>query len=211
MSDDAVGQVIDGLWRFVAVHPDWTETQGGEDGWDPRVSWWVVAAPDGLVLIDPLVEDWQALDLLLSDRGCVGIVRTCHWHQRSAAEAASRYGVRVWAGTDLDGRMRRPIDHKLRDQDEIFGALRVINVERDDEIVLWLGEQAALVFGDAMIRSGSGELQVCPESWTQPPGGAARLRTLLGGLTDLAPEHVLVSHGPLILGNGLASLEAATG
>jgi hypothetical protein len=33
----------------------------------------------------------------------------------------------------------------------------------------------------------------------------------LGGLTDLAPEHVLVSHGPLILGNGLASLEAATG
>jgi glyoxylase-like metal-dependent hydrolase (beta-lactamase superfamily II) len=209
MPDDVVGQIVDGLWRFVAVHPDWTDGEGGE-GWDPRVSWWVAAVPEGLVLIDPLVEDWQALDQLLSDRGCVGIIRTCHWHQRSVAEAASRYGAPVWAALDPRGRKRRPIDHELHDQDEIFGALRVIYVERDDEVALWLAEQRALVFGDAMIRGGTGELQVCPESWTQPAGGPARLRTLLNGLTELAPEHVFVSHGPLVLGDGLASLAAAT-
>jgi hypothetical protein len=33
---------------------------------------------------------------------------------------------------------------------------------------------------------------------------------LLGGLTDLPIEHVLVSHGPLVLGDGLASIRRAT-
>jgi hypothetical protein len=60
-----------------------------------------------------------------------------------------------------------------------------------------------------MIRSGTGELRVCPDSWTQPKGGSARLRSLLADLTELAVEHVLVSHGPLVLGDGLASLRRA--
>ena len=217
MSDDAVGEVVDGLWRFVAVHPEsntpeWkAAAEDGEDGWDQLVSWWVVAVSGGLVLVDPLVEDWQALDLLLSGRGeCLGIVRTCHWHQRSVAEAASRYGVEVWAKIHPGGRAPYVVDHEVRDQDELFGSLRVIDVERADEIALWLREQGTLVFGDAMLRRGSGELRICPDSWLQPAGGPARLRMLLGGLTELAPRHVLVSHGPLVLGDGLRSLEAAT-
>ena len=217
MFDDAVGEVVEGLWQFVAVHPDsntpeWTAAaEGGEDGWDPRVAWWVVAVSGGLVLIDPLVEDWHALDLLMSARGdCQGIVRTCHWHQRSVAEAASRYGVQVWSKIHADGHAPYVVDHEVCDQDVLFGSLRAVDAERADEIALWLGTQRALVFGDAMLRRGSGELRVCPDSWLQPAGGPARLRALLSGLTELAPRHVLVSHGPLILGDGLASLEAAT-
>lgn len=217
MSDDAVGEVVEGLWRFVARHPEsdspeWTAAaECGEDGFDPRVSWWVVAVAEGLVLIDPLVDDRQALDLLLSDRGdCLGIVRTCHWHQRSVAEAASRYGVEVWSKIHPDVRAPYVVDHEVRDQDELFGSLRAIDVERADEVALWLGEQRVLVFGDALLRRSSGELRVCPDSWLQPAGGPARLRALLRGLTELAPRHVLVSHGPLVLGDGLPSLEAAT-
>jgi hypothetical protein len=94
--------------------------------------------------------------------------------------------------------------------DAVFDGLRVIDVERADEIALWLPRQRALVFGDAMIRTREGRLRMCPESWTQPDGGPARLRLLLGKLTALPIEHVLVSHGPLMMGDGLASLRDAT-
>ncbi len=73
----------------------------------------------------------------------------------------------------------------------------------------WLPGPSALIFGDAMLRAERGELRTCPDSWLQPDGGPARLRELLGHLTELPVEHVLVSHGPLVLGDGAAALEAA--
>ncbi len=209
MAEHGTGEIVEGVWRFEALHPEWTEDEGGEDGWEQSVAWWAVAVPEGLILIDPLVEDWASLDELLESRGgCAGVVRTCHWHQRSVSEAADRYHVDVWARRDPEGRV--PVDHPVGDRDEPFDGVQVLDVERGDELALWLPRQAALVFGDVMLRSDSGELRVCPESWSQPPGGPARLRALLGALTELRPEHVLVSHGPLVLGAGVASLRAAT-
>lgn len=212
MADSTTGEIIEGVWRFEALHPEWTEDEGGEEGWEQQVSWWAVATASGLVLIDPLVEDWDALDRLVAEHdGCAGIVRTCHWHQRSVAEAASRYSADVWAKPPRDGHAALALDHAVGDRDELFGELRVFDVERDDEIAVWLRRQAALVFGDAMIRARDGELRVCPGSWTQPEGGPARLRTLLRALTSLGVEHVLVSHGPLVLAGGAAALLTATG
>jgi glyoxylase-like metal-dependent hydrolase (beta-lactamase superfamily II) len=86
----------------------------------------------------------------------------------------------------------------------------VIDVERADEIALWLPAQRALLFGDAMLRRENGELRVCPASWLQPVGGRPRLTALLQALAALPVEHVLVSHGPLVLGDGPRSLTAAT-
>jgi hypothetical protein len=211
MSASATGQIVEGLWRFEALLPDWTGHEGGEDGWEQNVAWWAVEAAGGVVLIDPLVEDWDAVDRLVADRsGCAGVVRTCHWHQRSIVDVVSRYDAEVWARPDPDGRVRYAVDHAVSDRDELFDGLRVIDVERADEIALWLPRQRALVFGDAMIRTRAGELRVCPESWTQPEGGPARLRALLGALSSLPIEHVLVSHGPSVLGGGLTSLRSAT-
>jgi hypothetical protein len=118
--------------------------------------------------------------------------------------------LRGWARRHPDGRGRYGLDHAISDGDALFDRLRVIDVERADEVALWLPGQRAFVFGDAMIRTRTGELTVCPESWTQPEGGPARLRSLLGALASLPIEHVLVSHGPLELGDGLASLRRAT-
>lgn len=211
MVRSTTGEIIEGLWRFEALLRDWTEDESGEDGWQQRVAWWAVAAPGGVLLIDPLVEGWDAVDRLVADEGgCCGIVRTCVWHQRSIEDAASRYDVEVWARRHPDGRARHAFDHEVSDHDALFDGLRVIDVERADEFALWLAPQQALIFGDAMIRTEAGELKVCPESWTQPTGGPARLRALLGALVDLPVEHVLVSHGPLVLGGGLASLRNAT-
>ncbi len=212
MTETAVGEVLEGLWRFEAPHPEWTEEEGGEEGWEQNVAWWAAAAPSGVVLVDPLVADWGALDQLIAQHGgCAGIVRTIHWHQRSIDQAARRYDVEVMARRPSDGAALEPFDQAVGDQTELFGGIRVFDMERADEIALWLPLQSALVFGDAMLRRESGELRVCPDSWEQPEGGPARVRSLLRGLTTLPIEHVLVSHGPLVLGDGLTSLRAATG
>jgi hypothetical protein len=212
MVEPTTGEIIEGLWRFEALLPDWTEGEGGgEDGWEQSVAWWAVAAPGGVVLIDPLVDDWDVVDALVTDKGgCAGVVRSCHWHQRNVSDAASRYATAVWAKQQPDGEVFHAFDRAVSDRDELFDVLRVFDVERHDEVALWLPRQAALVFADAMIRNRSGDLRVCPESWTQPEGGPARLRQLLSALTVLPIEHVLVSHGPLVLGDGGASMRAAT-
>ncbi len=212
MAQSTTGEIIDGLWRFEALHPEWTEDEGGEDGWEQQVAWWALATSRGLVLIDPLVDDWDTLDRLVADRGgCAGIVRTCHWHQRSIPDAANRYSAEVWAKPHSeDERALYAFDRSVGEGDELFDGPRVVDVERADEIALWLPRQAALVFGDAMIRTSAGELRVCPESWTQPAGGAARLRALLRALTELPVEHVFVAHGPVVLGGGGESLRIAT-
>lgn len=205
-----VPQLPDGLWRFETLHPEWTEDEGGEDGWEPQVAWWAVGTTDGLVLIDPLIDDWPALDRLIGEnRGLAGVIRTCHWHQRSIRELTRRHRVELWARPAPPGVRSLPYDHPVADGDEVFDGWRIIDVERADEIALWLPEQRALVFGDVMLRRGDGELRVCPDSWTQPDGGPARLREILRRLTVLPVEDVLVSHGPLVLGDGSAALRSA--
>jgi glyoxylase-like metal-dependent hydrolase (beta-lactamase superfamily II) len=211
MQAKAVGEVLSGLWRFEAEHPEWTEEEGGEDGWERSVAWWALASPNGLLLIDPLVVAWPELDTLVEKHGgCAGVVRTVHWHQRSAAEAAARYEVAVWAKPAPGGdREWPPFDRALSQGDEALDGLQAFDLERADELALWLPRQAALLFGDAMLRRPSGELRVCPDSWLQPEGGREQLRALLAELAKLPVEHVLVSHGPPVLGDGAAALRAA--
>lgn len=207
MSESSAGEILPNLWQFEAVHPEWTEDEGGEEGWEPAVAWWVLGAPGGAVLIDPLVEDWEALDRLIeTQNGCMGIIRTCHWHQRSIADAAARYDAEVWA---QDHGSAGPLDRAVKNGEEVVGGIVVHDMERTDEVALWLPSHAALIFGDAMLRTSAGVLRVCPESWTQPPDGRGRLLSLLERLIELPVEHVLVSHGPIVRGDGLAGLQAA--
>jgi hypothetical protein len=101
------------------------------------------------------------------------------------------------------------IDHPVTNRERLWGGLLALDMERSDELALWCPAQAALLFGDVMLRNHAGDLHVCPDSWQQPDGGPARLRTVLSSLTDLPVEHVFVSHGPLVLGGGSESLRAA--
>ncbi len=206
----STGEALTGLWRFEAPHPEWTEEDGGEDGWEQVVAWWAVQTSDGLLLIDPLIgSDWSELDgLVKAGGGCAGVVRTIHWHQRSVAEAATRYGASVMAMRVADVSPPPP-DRTLSDGDEICDGITAFATERQDEIALWLPEQSALLFADAMLRTESGTLHRCPDSWTQPHGGQARARAILEQLARLPASHVLVSHGPLILGDGPSALRAA--
>jgi hypothetical protein len=205
----ATGEVLEGLWRFVAVHPEWVDES---DGWDPEVAWWAVRTGPGLVLVDPLVTEWDGLDRLVEYAGgCAAIVRTLHWHERTIAEAAERYDAGVWARPvppGVDGPGQRHLDHPVADGETIPGGLVAHDLVRDDEIALRLPDQRALLFGDLLIRDPAGALSLCPDHWIERAGGAERMRRVLRGLPDLGLEHVLVAHGPLVLGDGRAALTA---
>lgn len=206
-------EILPGVTRFTAVHPEWDDDC---DGWEPEVAWWSVDTPAGLILIDPLVDDWDQLDaLVLRSAGCAGIIRTSFWHQRSIAEAHQRYRTQVWAMAWPAGRPRpddaapAPFDHAVRPGETLPGDLLALDVGRDDELGLWLGGPRALMFGDVMIRRPGGELALCPEHWVGRNGGHPNLRRALAPLRDLEPAHVLVCHGPLALGDGPQALAAA--
>ena len=199
-------EILPGLWRFTAIHPDWEE---GED-WDAEVAWWAVRGPDGLALIDPLVEDWEELDGLVQGAGgCAGIIRTVFWHERSIPEAAARYGAEIWARAPSPPVQAGSFDHAVENGGSLPGGLEARVLVRDDEFSVWLPEQRALAFGDCMLRDADGQLSMCPESWVAREGGRARLREDLVPLLELAPEHILVSHGPLVLADGAEALERA--
>jgi len=207
LQPDPPDQVLRGLWGFSAIHPEWEDDN---DGWEPEVAWWALDTGDGVLLIDPLVEDWEGLDALVTGGGgCCGIIRTTYWHERTIPQARARYGTEVWARPGSSPDQRHPFDRPAPDGTELPGGVRAIDVVRDDEIALWLPDQKALVFGDVMLRDPSGKLSICPESWIARSGGRGRVRQALEPLLELDPEHVLVSHGPLVKGDGPSALAEA--
>jgi metallo-beta-lactamase superfamily protein len=203
------GEVLDGLWRFATRSPFWTP----EEDWPAEVAWWAVRTPDGLVLVDPLLEDegWPALDAIVeASGGCAAIVRTIWWHQRSIPDAAERYGADVYAlPPAADAPEQRPFDRAVADGDTLPGGIRAFEMTRHDEMLLWLPDQHALVFGDVGVRDEHGVFDLCPESWVRNVGGRARLREPLRALPPLEIEHLLVSHGPHVLGDGREALPRA--
>jgi hypothetical protein len=201
-------EILPGLWRFTAIHPEW---KAGDD-WEPVVAWWAVQTDRGLLLIDPLVDDWQELDgLIVHAGGCAGIARTCAWHQRSLAEAADRYAASVWARPSADPEAQRPFDRAIAPGEPLPGDLLVLEAVMDTEVTIWSAPHRALMVADVLIRDADGALSLCPESWIENQGGYEAVKEGLTDLLELGVENVLVSHGPLVLGRGLEELAAVLG
>lgn len=202
-----------GLWRSEAIHPEWTEedNEGPEPGWEPEVGWLALETADGLLLIDPLVEDWSWLDeRVAAAAGCAGIVRTIHWHERTVAVAADRYAARVWARPAPPGVLWGSLDQPVADAGLLPGGVIGYWLTNGDELALWLPVQQTLVFGDAMIRDREGTLRRSPDSWVDlGHREPEQLRTDLHTLSHLQPKHLLVSHGSVVLGDGPAAFENA--
>jgi glyoxylase-like metal-dependent hydrolase (beta-lactamase superfamily II) len=210
-----VAELRPGLWRWTAPHPDWTPDEGGEDGWEREVACLYLEAPDAIVLIDPLVPEGAERERFLRHLDAdvervglpVAIVLTVFWHERSAPELRERYEAAVWAPQDAVEKLGVTVDHPYREGEALPGGLDAFRTLRADEVALWLPEQRALVFADAVLGTGAGGLRVCPDSWLtiDPDEFRAELRRLL----ELPAELVLTAHGEPVLASGRAALERA--
>jgi hypothetical protein len=194
-----VQEIRPGLYRWTAPHPAWRAGAAPESpaDWPQDVGCVAWAAPGVLLLIDPLVGDWAALDALVERHGPrVHVVTTLQFHGRSRDAVVERYGAQT-----------------SRARDALPAGAEPRPVRGSGEKMFWLSEPRALVCGDRLIGDGRGGLRMCPESWMGYLDGYGldELRAGLAPLTRLPIELVLLSHGEPVLRDGRAALQRALG
>jgi hypothetical protein len=171
-----------GLWRWTAPHPAWRP----DADWPRNVGCVAYATAAELVLVDPLVHDWDDLDRLVGTVALpVTIALTAPWHRRDAAAAADRYGAVLG---------KAPAAEEL-----------VVPPVGEGQVVLFLPAFAALVMAEILQDLGEG-LRVCPSPALADPG---ELRPLFEALTKLPVELILLAHGPPVLEDARAQLARA--
>jgi hypothetical protein len=181
--------VANGLWVWRLRHPDWSP----DFDWEPPVTSTCVESGGEVVVLDALAPPdeadpvWERLD---AKPPTVAIVLKPD-HVRDVDRFVERYGVRAYGPylfwrhdipeTELEG---------VQPGDELPGGLLALYDGRGrNETPVWLPEQRALVFADALTAPG-GELRVWATPWHEE-----RALPALRALLELPFEHVIVAHG----------------
>ena len=213
-----VNELAPGLWRWTALHPEWTPDEAEEgDGWEQEVGCVYLETPGNVLLFDPLIPgepEWRATFLSNLDDDVrrkgkpVAILITIFFHERSTAELARRYDASVWIQEGAVERVDAPVTNPFELGDVLPGGVIGVDGQRGFETMYWLPEQRALVPGDSLLGDGKGGVRVTPESWLRNTTHRDFKRSLRG-LLDLPVEMVLLSHGDPVLKDGHAALERA--
>lgn len=187
---------------------------GGGVGWlahpDERMQRASHALVDGgdVWVVDPV--DAAGLDARLADLGDVaGVVVLFNWHARDAGSVAARHDVPVFVPTwvtRVAGRVDAPVerfDGALAETG--FRAIRITPHPLWREAALFRAADGTLVVPDSVgtapyFRAPGERLGVSPYQRLWPP------RRALGGL---APERLLVGHGPGVLDDAAGALADA--
>jgi hypothetical protein len=184
-----VRHVAAGLWLWRVAHPDWNP----EVDWEPLVASTCVESGGEVTLLDPIAPPADADSVWgrLDRRPPTVLVVLKPDHVRDIDVFARRYGARAFGPSlfwrdDVPDTELEPIEPGS----ELPGGLVALYDGRGrNETPLWLPEQRALVFADALTAP-VGELRVWSTPWHEERALPA-LRALLG----LPFEHVIVSHG----------------
>lgn len=213
----APAEIAPGIWRWTARHPEWHPGEFGAE-----VAAFALQVGDDLLLIDPIVPEEEGagtavldlLDRLAKGRTTTSLI-TIGYHVRSAEQLANRYGGRIHGPHTC---AKRLTDEKLLtdfapDSDGPAGTRTFgIGRPRRSERPIWIPSHRALAFGDALVANPAGELRI----WVQDPVDekvrrfyAQRFAPTLEPLLELPVEHVLVTHGEPVVGNGAAALREA--
>jgi glyoxylase-like metal-dependent hydrolase (beta-lactamase superfamily II) len=193
--------VAPGLWCWRVVHPDW---QPGAE-WPPHVSATCVESGGEVALLDPLAPPADARDVWarLDARPPSVLAVLKPDHVRDVDLFARRYRARAF-GPGLFFRDGVPATElqPIEPGDELPGGLVALYDGRGrNETPLWLPEQRALVFADALTAP-EGKLRVWSTPWHEQ-----RALPALRALLELPFEHVIVSHGDPV--HDRAAYEAA--
>ena len=184
-----VRDVAPGLWLWRIAHPDWPP----DAEWEPLVASTFVASGGEVALLDALAPPadataiWERLDA--APPTLVVVLKPDH--VRDVDLFVRRYGARPF-GPSLFWRHDIPETdlEPIEPGSSIPGGLVALYDGRGrGETPLWLPEQQALVFADALTAPG-GELRVWATPWHEE-----RTLPALRALLEFPFEHVIVSHG----------------
>jgi glyoxylase-like metal-dependent hydrolase (beta-lactamase superfamily II) len=205
-------ELAPGLWTWSAYYPAW-----GKD-----VGCVALDAGDALVLVDPLAPPgarearrfWKALDEQMAARRSLQAIVTLHYHRRSAPAAVARYRKRadasLWAPRGSVERLGADtVDHPFVPGDTLPGGIVAFATAGDDEVVLWLPDQQAIVSGDALLGGIRKPYRICPPSWLADGITRAAVAEALQPLLDLPVELLVPTHGPPVRVDARAALAAA--
>ena len=184
-----VRDVAPGLWVWRVEHPDWTP----EADWEPLVSSTCVESRGQIAVLDPLAPPDHADDVWtrLDARPPTLVVVLKPDHVRDVDLFAQRYGARAFGPSlfwpdDVPKTRLEPIEPGT----ELPGGLVALYDGRGrNETPLWLPEQRALAFADALTAP-AGDLRVWATPWHEE-----RTLPALRALLELPFELVIVSHG----------------
>jgi glyoxylase-like metal-dependent hydrolase (beta-lactamase superfamily II) len=181
--------VAPGLWLWRVDHPEWTP----ESDWDRPVTSTCVESGGEVAVLDPLAPPDDARDIwkrLDAQPPTLAIVLKPD-HVRSVDLFVRRYGAHglgpeLFFPQDVPETELEPIHPGL----ELPGGFVPLYDGRGrNETPLWLPEQRAIVFSDALTERG-GELLVWGTPWHEE-----RALPALRALLELPFEIVIVSHG----------------
>jgi glyoxylase-like metal-dependent hydrolase (beta-lactamase superfamily II) len=182
-------EVAAGLWLWRIAHRAWTT----ETAWEPYVTCTCVESRGQIALLDPLAPPEDAHDVWdrLQARPPTVVVVLKPDHVRDVDLFVRRFHARAlgpwlfWRG-DAPETELEPIEPGS----ELPGGLVALYDGRGrNETPLWLPEQRAIVFADALTAP-DGDLRVW---WS--PSHESRALPALRALLELPFEHVIVSHG----------------
>ena len=180
--------VAPGLWLWRLEHPDWTP----DSDWPAAVNSTCVESRGEVAVLDPLAPEtdddvWQRLE----ETPPKFLVILKPDHVRSVDQFARRYSARSFGPSlfwpdDVPETSLEPIEPGS----ELPGGLVAQYDGRGrNETPLWLPEQRALVFADALTAP-DGELRVWSTPWHED-----RALPALRALLELPFELVIVAHG----------------
>jgi glyoxylase-like metal-dependent hydrolase (beta-lactamase superfamily II) len=187
------------------------EVAGGVRRWsihDERINFvgaaYAVATDDGVVMIDPLPLEDEAL----ADLGPVeAIVLTCGSHQRCAWRYRREFGVKVYAPA-LAKEIEEEPDVRYGDGDELPGGLDAVftpGVGTTQHTLLRAGDPAIAFVADTLLQYPDGRVGMVAERFIYDLDEAKRS---LAKLSELDFDVLCLTHGGVLKDDPKATVRA---